>query len=80
MPKSVMFMYQGYQFQCSAEREGPARYRPILLRRLPWPSEELKPLLSDGDTCRTEAQALRQAEAQAMRWVDARMAHQLLST
>lgn len=78
MAKRVLFVYQGYHFQCSAEREGPGRYRPVLLRKLPWPSEELRPLLSDADTCRTEAEALRHAEAQAMRWVDARATHAVL--
>lgn len=73
MPRQVLFVYRGYHFHCASEREGPARYRPVLLRQLPWPDERLVGLLSDASTCRSEAEALRQAEAQAMRWVDARI-------
>ena len=73
MPRQVLFVYLGYHFHCASEREGPARYRPVLVRQLPWPDERLVTLLSDATTCRTEAEALRQAEAQAMKWADARV-------
>jgi hypothetical protein len=80
MSRSALFEYGGYQFLCSAQPEGPAMYQPVLLRRLPWPSEEEVLLLSDADPCRTEAEALWHAQVQAMKWVDARTPHELLQT
>lgn len=75
MARSVLLVYEGYRFLCSAERLDRALYRPVLVRRLDWPSEGRVSLLSDADTCRTEAEAIRHAEAQAMKWVHARTAH-----
>jgi len=75
MSKSVLFVYGGYHFLCTAEKEKPAHFRPVLLRRLGWPSEKLILLLGDAETCRTEAEALRHAEIQAVKWVDSRTAH-----
>lgn len=72
MTKNVLLMYKGYHFLCTVERDGPARYRPVVVRQLPWPIERSIPLLNDADLCRTEAQALRHAEVQAMKWVDSR--------
>ncbi|MBT2325139.1 hypothetical protein J7E62_22670 [Variovorax paradoxus] len=72
MSKTLIFVYRGYHFLCTSEKEGPARFRPVLLRQLGWPIDKLVDLLSDSDLCRTEAEALRHAEQQAMKWADAR--------
>lgn len=73
MSKTVLFVYRGYHFLCTAEKEKPAQFRPVLIRRLGWPSDKTVVLLGDTDLCRTEAEALRHAEQQAMKWVDSRM-------
>ena len=78
MARSVRFVYQGHRFLCSAEWEARGRYRPVLVRQLPWPMDESISLLSDAHPCRTEAEALRHAETQAMRWVDSRTVHELV--
>jgi hypothetical protein len=75
MPRNVLFVYKGYRFLCTVERERPGRYRPVLVRQLPWPMERSLPLVSDDEWCRTERQALRLAEEQAMKWVDSRTVH-----
>jgi hypothetical protein len=72
MSKNVLFVYRGYHFLCTAEKEKPAQFRPVVIRRLGWPSEKQIVLLGDTDLCRTEAEALRHAEQQAMKWVDSR--------
>ena len=73
--REMLFFYEGFQFLCSAERVVRGKYRPVLVRQFPWPSEERVPLLSDSETCRTEAQALQQAKVLAMKWVHARSTH-----
>lgn len=74
MSKSVLFVYRGYHFLCSAVKEKPAQFRPVLIRRLGWPSEKMVVLFTDTDLCRTEAEALLHAERQAMKWADSRTA------
>ena len=73
MSRKVVFLYRGYRFLCSAEKERPARFRPVVMRQLGWPSEKLEPLMNDADLCRTESEALRHAEQQAMHWTDSRV-------
>jgi len=73
MSRKVVFVYRGYHFLCSAEKERPAQFRPVVMRQLGWPSEKLEPLMNDADLCRTEAAALRHAEQQAMHWADSRV-------
>ena len=72
MSRRVVFVYRGYHFICSAEKERPGQFRPVVVRQLGWPSEKLVPLMNDADLCRTEAEAVRHAEQQAMHWADAR--------
>ncbi|MGK6306256.1 hypothetical protein [Variovorax sp. DT-64] len=72
MSRNVVFVYRGYHFICSAEKERPGQFRPIVIRQLGWPSEKLVPLMNDADLCRTEAEAVRHAEQQAMQWADSR--------
>ena len=72
MSRSIVFVYRGYHFVCSTEKEGRAQYRPILIRELGWPSEKRVLLMNDADLCRTEAEALRHAEEQAIKWADSR--------
>jgi hypothetical protein len=72
MSRNIMFVYRGYHFLCSAEKEGPGRFRPTVVRELGWPSEQRVPLMNDADLCRTEAEAIRHAERQAMQWADCR--------
>ncbi|OUM02831.1 hypothetical protein [Variovorax sp. JS1663] len=73
MARNIVFVYRGFHFMCSAEKEGPARFRPIVIRELGWPSEQRVPLMNDADFCRTEAEAIRHAEHQAMQWADSRL-------
>lgn len=73
MSRNVVFVYRGYHFLCSTEKERPGRFRPIVRRQLGWPSEQLVLLEGDAGICRTEAQALRQAEQQAIHWADSRI-------
>lgn len=72
MSRNVVFVYRGYHFLCSAEKERPGQFRPVVVRQLGWPSEKLVPLMNDADLCRTEAEAVRHAEQQAMLWADSR--------
>ena len=80
MVRSVSFAYGNYHFLCSAVCDGPGLYRPVLVRRLRWPDRGKVRLLSDTVFCTTEEEALRHAEAQAMKWVDDRMAHEMLQS
>jgi hypothetical protein len=72
MSRSVVFVYRGYHFLCSAEKERPGQFRPVVIRQLGWPSEKQVLLMNDADLCRTEAEALRHAEQQAIKWADCR--------
>jgi hypothetical protein len=72
MSRNVVFVYRGYHFICSAEKERPGQFRPVVVRQLGWPSEKLVPLMNDADLCRTEAEAVRHAEQRAMHWADSR--------
>lgn len=72
MSRSVVFVYRGYRFLCGAEKERPGRFRPVVIRKLGFPSEKEVLLMNDADLCRTEAEAVRHAEQQAMHWADGR--------
>ena len=72
MARNIVFVYRGYHFLCSAEKDGPGRFRPVVVRDLGWPSGQHVPLMNDADLCRTEAEALRHAERQAIQWADSR--------
>ncbi len=80
MARNVSFVYGSYRFLCSAVCDGPGLYRPVLVRRLRWPNRGKVSLLSDAVFCATEEEALRCAEAQAVKWVDNRTAHEMLQT
>lgn len=72
MSRTVVFVYRGYRFLCGAEKERPGQFRPVVIRKLGFPSEKQVLLMNDADLCRTEAEALRHAEQQAMHWADSR--------
>ena len=55
-------------FQSLKPNPDEHRIQPIGASQL----EQSVALLNDADLCRTEAEALRHAEAQAMKWADAR--------
>jgi hypothetical protein len=69
--KRVSFVYQGWQFFCSAERTAPGVYKPVVFYRERPPGQEEAMLPPDTDTAAygSEAEALRHAEQQAIRWV-----------
>ena len=70
--RNVVLVYRGYHFLCSAEKERPGQFRPVVIRQLGFPSEKQVQLMNDSDLCRTEAEALRHAEQQAVHWADSR--------
>jgi hypothetical protein len=72
MSRTVVFVYRGYRFLCGAEKERPGQFRPVVVRKLGFPSEKEVLLMNDADLCRTEAEALRHAEQQAIHWADSR--------
>ncbi|WP_422086119.1 MULTISPECIES: hypothetical protein [Variovorax] len=67
----VTFTYLGRFFLCRAERLDNQTYRPVVVcrgRAADQPDVELPPD-TDNVSYATEAEALRHAEQQAMRWV-----------
>lgn len=67
----VTFTYLGRFFLCRAERLDNQTYRPVVVCRsrvADQPDVELPPD-TDNVSYATEAEALRHAEQQAMRWV-----------
>lgn len=67
----VTFSYRGRLFLCRAERLDDQTYRPVVVCRAASPGEDDTELPADTDNASygTEAEALRHAEQQAMRWV-----------
>lgn len=65
---TVALQYQGWKFLCSAQREGPGVFKPVVSYRMQ-PTGEEKFLQQDSEPYGTEAEALRHAEQQAIRWV-----------
>ncbi|NVM91549.1 hypothetical protein FHT32_005228 [Variovorax sp. SG517] len=67
----VTFSYRGRLFLCRAERLDDQTYRPVVICRTPSAGEDDIELPADTDNASygTEAEALRHAEQQAMRWV-----------
>lgn len=67
----VTFSYRGRLFLCRAERLDDQTYRPVVISRAPSVGEDDVELPADTDNASygTEAEALRHAEQQAMRWV-----------
>ncbi len=67
----VTFSYRGRLFLCRAERLDDQTYRPVVVCRGASPGEGDIELPADTDNASygTEAEALRHAEQQAMRWV-----------
>jgi hypothetical protein len=67
----VTFSYRGRLFLCRAERLDDQTYRPVVLCRSSSPEADDIQLPADTDNVSygTEAEALRHAEQQAMRWV-----------
>jgi hypothetical protein len=67
----VTFSYRGRVFLCRAERLDDQTYRPVVICRgqsAGQPDIEL-PADTDNASYGTEAEALRHAEQQAIRWV-----------
>ncbi len=67
----ITFSYQGRLFLCRAERLNDQTYRPVVVCRAPTPDGEDTQLPNDTDNASygSEAEALRHAEQQAVRWV-----------
>jgi hypothetical protein len=67
----ITFSYRGRFFLCRAEQLDNQTYRPVVVCRSPTPDGEDTQLPNDTDEVSygTEAEALRHAEQQAMRWV-----------
>lgn len=67
----ITFSYRGRLFLCRAERLDDQTYRPVVTCRAPSVGEDDVRLPADTDNVSygTEAEALRHAEQQAMRWV-----------
>ncbi len=67
----VTFTYRGWMFLCRAERIDDLTYRPVV--RCQGRSDKLEDIELPDDTDNasygTEAEALRHAEQQAVRWV-----------
>jgi hypothetical protein len=65
------FTYRGRFFLCHAERLDDQTYRPVVVCRSPTPDGEDTQLPDDTENASygTEAEALRHAEQQAVRWV-----------
>jgi hypothetical protein len=65
------FVYRGWRFAYCARRMNPGVYRPevICLGEGPGTQETMLPNDTDEIAYATEAEALRHAQQQAMRWV-----------
>lgn len=70
----ITFNYQGRLFLCRAERLDNQTYRPVVVCRALMPDGEDIQLPADTDNASygSEAEALRHAEQQAVRWVNDR--------
>jgi len=64
------FAYRGWAFLCGARADGPDTFWPVALRLSDGGGQT--PLPEDTDAYGTEAEALRHAQQQAMRWVNDR--------
>lgn len=71
----ITFTYQGRLFLCRAERLDNQTYRPVVICRAASPEQDDVQLPADTDNASygTEAEALRHAEQQAVRWVHGRL-------
>lgn len=67
----ITFSYGGRLFLCRTERLDNQTYRPVVVCRAPTPDGEDIQLPDDTENASygTEAEALRHAEQQAVRWV-----------
>ena len=68
----IDFIYRGWHFRYGAQRTGPGVYRPVVVcLGRGHGAEEKQTLPNDTDEIAyaTEAEALRHAQQQAMRWV-----------
>lgn len=67
----IDFSYGGRQFLCRAERLDDETYRPVVTCRAASASQTdmQLPIDTENAAYATEAEALRHAEQQAMRWV-----------
>jgi hypothetical protein len=67
------FVYRDWHFSCSAQRQpDTGLYQPIVKLNMPGPDGKKTLLPEDVEPYATEAEALRHAEQQAMRWVNDR--------
>lgn len=64
------FAYRGHAFLCGVKMEGPETFRPVTIRMSDGGGQTTLP--PDTESYGTEAEALRHAEQQAMRWVNDR--------
>jgi hypothetical protein len=64
------FAYRGHAFLCGARKDGPDTFMPVTLRLSDGGGQTTLP--EDTDAYGTEAEAIRHAEQQAMRWVNDR--------
>ena len=66
------FAYRGWAFLCGAREEEPDTFKPMTLRLSDGGGQTALP--PDTEAYGTEAEAVRHAEQQAMRWVNDRTA------
>lgn len=65
------FVYRGWQFYCSAERDRLGGFRGVVAYCMRWPVDDLRVLPHEGPVSRDEAGALHAAEERARLWAEA---------
>jgi len=66
----IPFAYRGWAFLCGAKERSPDAFQPVTLRLSDGGGQTALP--EDTEPYATEAEALRHAQQQAMRWVNDR--------
>ncbi|WP_394791971.1 hypothetical protein [Rhodoferax sp.] len=74
MNSYLPFAYHGCQFVCAAVPTGAGLYQPQVLYQFGLPGLEQIALPQDTEPYATDAEAMRHAEQQAVRWVHDRSA------